>query len=705
MTTSIEAPEDIRHRLASAQLPALPQVLLQVMQQCESEDCGLAEIAEVVRRDAAIAARILSIARSPYYQRGRVLDDLGQCLAVLGTRTVRRIALNQAVLDLFGRFQGSAKTDLSAFWCHALLTALLARQLAERSGYPRAEEAYLAGLLHDVGRLALLATLPEDYAPLFEAGLDELTLAGQERARFGIDHAEAGAWLAERWQLDLLFCDSLRYHHEPLERVNSAHPLARIVALAERLGSGGWTGGDASAWGLEPDQAEAMLTQGHEDLKAIAAEFGIPLPDLPASVAAAAPSDTAVLARLAEAASSQLLAAGAVDAAACPADVRQAYAALVRGAQLLFGIRGAALFLPESDGLRGVSPDRHDPHVEEIRLRLPAVDSAIGRAHGGRPEILLPASGRSNLADIQLCRLLGAQALICLPLVHAGQAMGVLVLGIDTAGAAALRARQGLLAHFALEAGRLFHQAQTQAAALDQTRQAVADEWLLRARQVIHEAGNPLGVLHNYLAILRDRLADAPESAQEIDLMREELRRVGGILQTLRQSEAPGETKAQRVDVNALIRQVLELCRKGRPEMARIEIEFHADEGLRPLDVDRDRLKQVLLNLIFNAVEAMPQGGRLRLSTARWRSGTGEDSVEITIQDTGPGIPAEVLERLYAPVASGKGGTHAGLGLSIVGRLVEELGAVIQCHSSPAGTRFRLLLPTTTGAGGGSRGS
>ena len=703
MTTSIEAPEDIRHRLASAQLPALPQVLLQVMQQCESEDSGLAEIAEVVRRDAAIAARILSIARSPYYNRGRVLDDLGQCLAVLGTRTVRRIALNQAVLDLFGRFQGGGKADLSAFWCHALLAALLARQLAEHFDYPRAEEAYLAGLLHDVGRLALLAALPEAYAPLFEAGLDEASLLAQERTRFGIDHAEAGAWLAERWQLDLLFCDSLRYHHEPVERVSDAHPLVRIVALADRLGSGGWSSDDAPAWGLEPDQAEAMLARAYEDLKVIAGQFGIPVPNLPGQAAVPVADDPTVIARLAEVTSSQLLSSSAVDAASCPAEVGPAYEALVRGARLLFGTCGAALFLPEQDGLRGVSPDRRDPHVEEIRLRLPAVDSAIARAHGGRPEILLPEAGRSSLADLQLCRLLGAQALVCLPLVHAGQALGVLVLGIDTAGAAALRARQRLLADYAIEAGRLFHQARAQSAALRQARQAVADEWQHRARQVIHEVGNPLGVVHNYLAILRERLANAPESAQEIDLMRQELRRVGGILQTLRQTGATEETAEQRVDLNALIRQVIDFCRKGRPEMSRIQTEFQPDEDLQPLTLDRDKLKQVLINLIFNAVEAMPQGGRLSLSTARWRSAGGGDSVEIVVQDNGPGIPSEVLERLYAPVASRKGGGHAGLGLSIVGRLVQELGAVIQCHSTPAGTRFKLLLPAATSDGAGGR--
>lgn len=701
MLTSPDVLEDIRHRLASAQLPALPQVLLQVMQQCDSDDSGLAEIADVVRRDTAITARILSIARSPYYNRGREPDGLSQCLAVLGTRTVRNIALNQAVLDLFSSFQGGSKADLAPFWGHALLGALLAQRLAEWFDYPRVEEAYLAGLLHDVGRLALLRALPEDYGPLFAAGLDETLLIAQERTRLDLDHAEAGAWLAERWQLDPLFCDSLRYHHESCGRVAGAHPLVRIVALAERLGSAGWTDEDAGDWGLDAAQAQAMLDKAIEDLKEIAGQFGIPVPYLSGPGTAIGPADQNAIARLAQATSSQLLAAGALDVEPCPSGMREAHAALVRGAQLLFGTRGAALFLPDDTGLRGVSPDRRDPRVEEIRVRLPATDSAIGRAHGGRPEILRPAAAAGSLADMHLCRLLGAEALVCLPLIHAGLPMGVLALGIDAAGAAALQAKTALLMAYATQAGRIFHEARTQAWAIEQARQTVAEEYRLRARQVIHEVANPLGVVQNYLAILRNRLANEPESAQEIDLMREELRRVTGILQTLRQTGADAAGTVQRVDINSLIREVLDFSRKGRPEMARIETGFQADADLQPITVDRDKLKQVLINLIFNAVEAMPRGGRLSLATARWRGSRGEESVEITVQDTGPGIPAEILDRLYSPVASRKGGSHAGLGLTIVGRLVDELGAVIQCHSTPAGTRFKLLLP---GVGNDARG-
>jgi nitrogen-specific signal transduction histidine kinase len=127
--------------------------------------------------------------------------------------------------------------------------------------------------------------------------------------------------------------------------------------------------------------------------------------------------------------------------------------------------------------------------------------------------------------------------------------------------------------------------------------------------------------------------------------------------------------------------------------MARVETHYRLEEALPTVRSDRNKLKQILINLIFNAAEAMPEGGRLTLSSAYWHSGQQQGQIELGVEDSGPGIPDEVLQQLYSPVASRKGGTHAGVGLAIVGRLVAELGAVIQCHSTKAGTRFKLLLP------------
>ncbi len=704
---SEETPEIYRQLLA-AQLPALPQILLEVMELCEREDAGLAEIAALVHKDAAISARILSIAHSPYYNRGKLPGTLEQCLAVLGTLTVRRIALNQAVTDLFDRFQSGRAFDLGRFWRHSLMTATLARLLAEQFAYAHPEEAYLAGLLHDVGQLALLRVKPDLYGAMLGARLDEALMVKQEQLALGVDHAEVGAWLAARWQLDPLFVDSLQYHHESAERLRSAHPLAQIVALADRLGNQHAEAGSAldemcAGWGLAPETLASMRDTASNEVKRIASDFGIALPeDTQADAAAHQAPDDLIMARLAKITSTRILAQGALAGTPAQPSLESTYAALVQAASLLFGSRRAALFLPADGMLQGHSPDDQDPRVQEIRIRLPAPNSAIGRAYEGQAEILDQGGANGSLADTHVRHLLGGESLLCLPLAHAHLPMGVLALSLDAARAQALRQKPGLLAAFASEAGRQFHQARQHEADLADARQTLTDQYQLRSRQVIHEVSNPLGVVRNYLAILRSRLADHPSSTREIDLMREELRRVDAIMQGLKQTDLNVLPQSRPVDLNGLLEGVLQVCRTGRPGMERIHTLLCLDDGVGTITTDADKLKQILMNLILNALEAMPEGGRLTLSSVRWHGGKGEETVEIGVEDSGMGIPPEVLQHLYTPVQSRKGEGHAGLGLSIVGRLVEELGGVIQCKSTKSGTSFKLMLPvaaTSTATG------
>ena len=227
----------IYDRLISARLPSLPQVLLELLALCDRDDVGMAEIAAVVAKDASVAARLVATANSPFYSPKRGLQDIDQCLAVMGTSIVRRLALNQSVAELFGRFQKGNDFDLRYFWYHSLLVAVMARRLAAHLCYANGDEAYLAGLLHDVGQLALLTLDPERYLPLLRDFDADMALMRQEQALFEVNHAELGAWMAQRWNLHSLFADSIRYHHESLDRIRDAHPLVQIVALANLLGT------------------------------------------------------------------------------------------------------------------------------------------------------------------------------------------------------------------------------------------------------------------------------------------------------------------------------------------------------------------------------------------------------------------------------------------------------------------------------------
>lgn len=698
---------DIHKQLATAKLPSLPQVLLELLALCDRDDVGMAEIGAAVAKDAGVAARIVSIANSPYYRPGRTLENLGQCLSVLGTSTVRKLALNQSVVELFGRFQNASDYDLRYFWFHGLCVAVTARKLATRLGYGNVEEAYLAGLLHDVGQLALLSTVADRYLPMFKHFTGEHELMRQEQAAFGVTHAEVGAWLAERWNLHALFVDSILYHHESLERVREAHPLVQIVMLANLFNALpeaeiATSEQDLAFWQLDAAQALALMESAQVEARAIAAELGIDIPMRIDPVPEAAQAPGAGLGELAEAVSQRMEGMLAQPEVREPDSLDEAMLDLLQSASLLFGARDSALFLPEGDSLRWKKMQGADmrggERDMEIRIDGSSPQSRIALAYRGRIGLAGQNAQADNLADAQVLRLLGGDRLLCFPLVHEGQPLGALAVGLDLATVERFARRQALLVTFAREAGKRLGLAQKQHRHVQAARDEAAQRHELHVRKLVHEAGNPLGVVRNYLAVLRQQVANQDQAKEDIDLIEDELRRVARILQQMRKvdtGESPTGGANPRVDMNSLVKEVIQFCRLGKQELNRVEVSFTPAPDLPLIATEPDKVKQVLTNLIFNAAEAMGGAGHISLSTAWWCAGKDRNTLEITVGDDGPGLPKDVLEHLYQPVRSEKGEGHSGLGLSIVAGLVEGMGGALQCSSSPDGTRFQIHLPVT----------
>lgn len=699
---------DIHKQLTTAKLPSLPQVLLELLSLCDRDDVGMAEIGAAVSKDAGVAARIVSIANSPYYHPGRALENLGQCLSVLGTSTVRKLALNQSVVELFGRFHKANDYDLRYFWFHGLTVAVTARKLAIKLGYANAEEAYLAGLLHDVGQLALLSTAADRYLPMFRNFTGEHELMRQEQAAFGVTHAEVGAWLAERWNLHALFVDSILYHHESIERVREAHPLVQIVMLANLFNAlpeteTATSEQDLAFWHLDTAQVLALMESAQEEARAIASELGIEIPIQIAPVPETGQASDTALGELSEAVSQRMEGMLAQPEVREPDSLDEAKSDLLQSASLLFGARDSALFMPEGDVLRWQKMDGEEtPGHErgrEIRIASSGAQSRIALAYQGRIGLAGQKAQADNLADVQVLRLLGGDRLLCLPLVHEGQPLGALAIGLDLATVEQFARRQAFLVTFAREAGKRLGLAAKQRGQIQAAREDAARRQELHVQKLVHEAGNPLGVVRNYLSVLRQQVANQDQAREDIDLIEGELRRVGRILQQMRQAdsgtEASGGSVNTRVDVNSLVKEVIQFCRLGKQELNRVEVSFTPAPDLPLIATEPDKVKQVLINLIFNAAEAMRGKGYIAVSTAWWCAGKDKHTLEITVVDDGPGLPKEVLESLYQPVQTSKGEAHSGLGLSIVAGLVEGMGGALQYSSSPAGTRFKIHLPVT----------
>ncbi len=142
-----------------------------------------------------------------------------------------------------------------------------------------------------------------------------------------------------------------------------------------------------------------------------------------------------------------------------------------------------------------------------------------------------------------------------------------------------------------------------------------------------------------------------------------------------------------------MVDDVLRLFRATQFLPAQVEVVTRMHDAPTEVEADADTLKQILLNLLKNAVEALPDGGRIEVTNRGHVNRDRRLYLELCVSDNGAGLSPEVLANLFSPVRSSKEGAHHGLGLSIVHELVTRLHGVIGCRSSKAGTAFEILLP------------
>jgi putative nucleotidyltransferase with HDIG domain len=217
-------------------LPPLSPVADAVLRLVARDDVGLAELSEIVATDAALSTELLAVANSAFAgARGRV-SSINQAAAILGFKRIAGIAAAVALRSYVGPLSQTA--TVRACWLHNLATALSAEHMA-RPLQLDAQVAYTAGLLHDVGRLALVAKFGGEYLRMLRGPLpDDGTFEAQERERFGITHSEAGRLLLARLGLPEILSNAAGLHHvTPSADASESHAFIRTACrVASALG-------------------------------------------------------------------------------------------------------------------------------------------------------------------------------------------------------------------------------------------------------------------------------------------------------------------------------------------------------------------------------------------------------------------------------------------------------------------------------------
>lgn len=208
-------------------------------------------------------------------------------------------------------------------------------------------------------------------------------------------------------------------------------------------------------------------------------------------------------------------------------------------------------------------------------------------------------------------------------------------------------------------------------------------------REWIHEISNPLTIVSNYLATLQLRHTGDDVLREDIDRVRQELARAQQLISDPQGAASVRAAREAGCDVNAVVRDVIRLLSSGGKEKIRFDVRL-ASAGRT--NVSRDVMQQIVTNLLKNAVEVLDANGEVSIVSDDNMQWDGERYVLLTIGDNGPGLPSPLRDNAFAGGFTTKA-AHAGLGLHITKKLVDDAGGRILCRSSERGTQFQLLLP------------
>jgi HD-like signal output (HDOD) protein len=278
-------------------LPVMPCVVQEVMVAANDPSADMTHIATLIERDPALTARILRISNSPYYGMRQQVGTLRLALVILGIREIRNIVIGIAALDAAcgGETQGP---QVEAVWRHSVAVGAFSKKLGACLGYRHQGEDFIAGLLHDIGKVIMLRHFGPAYSAVQEhSGGNACVLSEREETEFGFDHADAAAALASKWNLPVTLADAICCHHGRPDRPfsDARDPsLAALVWVADRCVGRGAEPLDAaaaaaniSAWTILDQAPQPLAREERRDrLAAIAEDLNL-LSPLDCSVSSA----------------------------------------------------------------------------------------------------------------------------------------------------------------------------------------------------------------------------------------------------------------------------------------------------------------------------------------------------------------------------------------------------------------------------------
>ncbi|NUN49571.1 MAG: HDOD domain-containing protein [Candidatus Brocadiae bacterium] len=259
-------------------LPTLPQILSSMNRLMTNPRTSAKEVAQLISSDPAITSKVLRVVNSSFYGFPNRISTVTHAIVILGFNTARSIVLSTSIFDALKKPETTGGFDRLAFWRHSIATGAVTRVVGRRAGFAAMEEFFLAGLLHDVGKIVLDSYFPAEFARIQAAvrEKDAAMVDVEPEILGGVTHAQIGGWLLEKWSLSRGLVDSVAHHHNPAlagENIKAAAVvhLGDILARALCIGSGGdrrmppFSDAAWSALGIDPAAIPDILREGAEE--------------------------------------------------------------------------------------------------------------------------------------------------------------------------------------------------------------------------------------------------------------------------------------------------------------------------------------------------------------------------------------------------------------------------------------------------------
>jgi len=215
-------------------LPTLPAVANKVTKLIKDPTCTAIRVSEVIDKDQSLTTRVLRLVNSAFYALYTEVTNVRHAVALLGFKTISQMVISISVFDIFkGSYGREREFNREGFWKHSIGCAVISQMIAQRAHYPRVDDCFTAGLLHDVGKVVLDQYLHEEMTKVIQLTQEkEIFFADAEKEVMGLNHADIGGQVMKNWKIPLPIMVAVKHHHQQLnERKGSAFSQDLIVDI------------------------------------------------------------------------------------------------------------------------------------------------------------------------------------------------------------------------------------------------------------------------------------------------------------------------------------------------------------------------------------------------------------------------------------------------------------------------------------------